>query len=109
MGLEKARFDREAVEFDKRFYESWDMQKEEMADTPEAREFWNEKTKDDLKYFSEKEEALDERYEKAKANFERSAADQRLLVDDTKKAVKSTNDAIPEQDFEKALKESFKK
>jgi hypothetical protein len=107
MGLEKARFDREAVEFDKRFYESWDMQKKEMADTPEARDFWNEKIEDDRKTFAEKEKQADERVEKAQANLEQPAADQRQFVHDTKKAVESTNDEITEQDFEKALKESF--
>ncbi len=107
MGLEKARFDRETVEFDKRFYESWDMQKTEMAGTQKEREFWDEKTEEDRQSFAEKEKQADERVEKAQANLEQPTADHRQFVDDTKKAVESTNDEITEQEFENALKESF--
>lgn len=107
MGLEKARFHQEAVEFDKRFYESWNRQKSEMAGTEEARDFWEDKAEEDRKTFAEKEKQAGERVETARANLERSAESQRQFVDDTKEAVKSTNDEITEQEFEKAVKESF--
>jgi basic membrane lipoprotein Med (substrate-binding protein (PBP1-ABC) superfamily) len=103
--VQKAVFKKDQTEFDKRFYDSWNRSKMEMADSQGEKQYWKDQTEKDQVFFEEREEQAQTEITEAKEILEGRKDTEDAFIQAVKETTQNPSFGITDKEFEKALKE----